>query len=183
MVLPLETGTQVAHMCRYALPGGVVASHSRRCSLCLCWRDRQADEFVSGGFDGSMHGGVRGSIAGLDPGAFPTRVIHRSGVRRVTSEVAHVCRYGCVGCQRIHFMRMPDYLTPGHRNSGEGPPAWKRPLFIILAVLTVLVVVAAYFFSSDRTSGLVAPVIAVEISRRKSARRYVPIWAGSHDPE
>jgi uncharacterized protein YpmS len=67
---------------------------------------------------------------------------------------------------------MPDYLTPGYRNSGEGRPVWKRPLFIILAVLTVLVVVgAAYFFSSDGTSGLVAPVIAVEISRRTSTRR------------
>ena len=59
---------------------------------------------------------------------------------------------------------MPDYLTPGYRNSGEGRPVWKRPLFIILAVLTVLVVVgAAYFFSSDGTSGLVAPVIGLEI--------------------
>jgi hypothetical protein len=74
---------------------------------------------------------------------------------------------------------MPDYLTPGYRNSGEGRPVWKRPPFIILTVLTVLVVVgAAYFFSSDGTSGLVAPVIAVEISWRKSARRYVPLWAG-----
>ena len=79
---------------------------------------------------------------------------------------------------RIHLMGMPDYLTPGHRNSGEGRPVWKRPLFIILAVLTVLVVGAAYFFSSDGTGGLVAPVIAVEIARRKSARRYVPLWAG-----
>jgi hypothetical protein len=60
----------------------------------------------------------------------------------------------------------------------EGRPAWKRPLFIILAVLTVLVVGAAYFFSSNGTSGLVAPVIAVEISRRKNARQYVPLWAG-----
>ncbi len=79
---------------------------------------------------------------------------------------------------RIHLRGMPDYLTPGHRNSGEGRPVWKRPLFIILAVLTVLVVGTAYFFSSDGTSGLVAPVIAVEISRRKSARHYVPLWAG-----
>ena len=53
---------------------------------------------------------------------------------------------------------MPDYLTPGYRASGEERPVWKRPLFIILAVLTVLVVVgAAYFFSGDETSGLVAP--------------------------
>ncbi len=67
---------------------------------------------------------------------------------------------------------MPDYLTPGYRNSGEGRPVWKRPLFITLAVLTVLVVVgAAYFFSSDGTSGLVAPVIALEISRRTRTRR------------
>jgi len=73
---------------------------------------------------------------------------------------------------RIDLGGMPDYLTPGYRNSGEGRPVWKRPLFIILAVLTVLVVVgAAYFFSSDGTSGLVAPVIAVEISRRTSTRR------------
>ena len=73
---------------------------------------------------------------------------------------------------RIHLMGMSDYLTPGHRNSVEGRPVWKRPLFIILAVLTVLVVVgAAYFFSSDGTSGLVAPVIAVEVSRRTSTRR------------
>jgi hypothetical protein len=79
---------------------------------------------------------------------------------------------------RIHLMGMPDYLTPGHRNSGEGRPVWKRPLFIIPAVLTVLVVGAVYFFSNDGTSGLVAPVIAVEISRRKSVRRYVPSWAG-----
>jgi hypothetical protein len=72
---------------------------------------------------------------------------------------------------RIHLGGMPDYLTPGYRNSGEGPPAWKRPLFIILAVLTVLVVVgAAYLFSSDGTSGLVAPVIGLEISRRTSTR-------------
>ena len=72
----------------------------------------------------------------------------------------------------IHLGGMPDYLTPGYRNSGEGRPVWKRPLFIILAVLTVLVVVgAAYFFSSDGTSGLVAPVIAVEVSRRTSTRR------------
>jgi len=67
---------------------------------------------------------------------------------------------------------MPDYLTPGYRNSGEGRPVWKRPLFIILAVLTVLVVVGAvYLFSSDGTSGLVAPVIAAEISRRTNTRR------------
>ncbi len=73
---------------------------------------------------------------------------------------------------RIHLGGMPDYLTPGYRNSGEGRPVWKRPLFIILAVLTVLVVVgAAYFFSSDGTSGLVAPVVALEISRRTSTRR------------
>ncbi len=73
---------------------------------------------------------------------------------------------------RIPLGAMPDYLTPGYRNSGEGRPVWKRPLFIILAVLTVLVVVgAAYFFSSDGTSGLVAPVIALEISRRTSTRR------------
>ena len=67
---------------------------------------------------------------------------------------------------------MPDYLTPGHRNSGEGRPVWERPLFIILAVLavlTVLVVGAAYFFSSDGTSGSVVPVIALEISRRTRA--------------
>jgi len=74
---------------------------------------------------------------------------------------------------------MPDYLTPGHRNSDEGRPVWKRPLFIILAVLAVLVVVGApHLLSSDGTSGLVAPVIAVEISWRKSARRYVALWAG-----
>jgi hypothetical protein len=72
---------------------------------------------------------------------------------------------------------MPDYLTPGHRNSDERPPVWKRPLFIILAVLTVLVIGAAYFFSNDGTSGLVAPVIAVKISQRKSSRQYVPLWA------
>ncbi len=66
---------------------------------------------------------------------------------------------------------MPDYLTPGHRNSGEERPVWKRPLFIILAVLTVLVVGAAYFFSNDGTSGLVAPVVAVEISGRTRTRR------------
>ena len=67
---------------------------------------------------------------------------------------------------------MPDYLTPGYRNSGEERPVWKRPPFIILAVLTILVVVgAAYFFSGDETSGLVVPVIAVEISRRTSTRR------------
>ncbi len=50
---------------------------------------------------------------------------------------------------------MPDYLTPGYRNSGEGRPVWKRPLSIFLAVLTVLTVLvvvgAAYFFSSDGT--------------------------------
>ena len=69
----------------------------------------------------------------------------------------------------IHLGGMPDYLTPGHRNSGKGRPVWKRPLFIILAVLTVLVVGAAYFFSSDGTSGVVVPVIALEISRRTSA--------------
>ena len=73
---------------------------------------------------------------------------------------------------------MLDYLTPGYRNSDEGPPVWKRPLFIILAVLTVLVVAAAYWFTSDGTSGLVAPVIAVEISWRKSARRFVALWGG-----
>jgi hypothetical protein len=78
---------------------------------------------------------------------------------------------------RMHLRGMPDYLTPGYRNSDEGPPVWRRPLFIVLAVLTVLVVGAAYFFSNDGTSGLVAPVIAVEISRRKSARRFVPLWA------
>jgi len=45
-------------------------------------------------------------------------------------------------------------------------------MFIILAVLTVLVVAgAAYFFSSDGTSGLAAPVLALEISRRTSTRR------------
>ncbi len=75
----------------------------------------------------------------------------------------------------IHLRGMPDYLTPGYRNSGEGRPVWKRPLFIILAVLAVLAVLvvvgAAYFFSSDGTSGLVAPVIAVEVSRRTSTRR------------
>ena len=70
---------------------------------------------------------------------------------------------------RIHLRGMPDYLTPGHRNSGQGRPVWKRPLFVILAVVTVLVVGAAYFFSSDGTSGLVAPVIALEISRRSHA--------------
>jgi len=53
---------------------------------------------------------------------------------------------------------------------GRRAAVWKRPLFIILAVLTVLVVVgAAYWFSSDGTSGLVAPVIAMEISRRTHA--------------
>jgi len=73
---------------------------------------------------------------------------------------------------------MPDYLTPGYRDSGEERPVWKRPPFIILAVLTVLTVLtvlvvvgAAYFFSGDETSGLVVPVIAVEISRRTSTRR------------
>lgn len=72
----------------------------------------------------------------------------------------------------IHLGGMPDYLTPGYRNSDEGRPVRKRPLFIILAVLTGLVVVgAAYLFSSDGTSGLVAPVIALEISRRTSTRR------------
>jgi hypothetical protein len=71
----------------------------------------------------------------------------------------------------IRFGGMPDYLTPGYRNSGERRPVWKRPLFIILAVLTVLVVGAAYFFSSDGTSGSLVPVIAVEISRRTSAQR------------
>ncbi len=44
---------------------------------------------------------------------------------------------------RIHLGGMPDYLTPGYRNSGEGRPVWKRPLFIIVAVVTVLVVVGA----------------------------------------
>jgi len=83
-----------------------------------------------------------------------------------------MCRYGRVGFQPDTLGGMPDYLTPGYRNSGEGRPVWKRPVFIILAVLTVLVVVgAAYFFSSDGTSGLVAPVIAVEVSRRTSTRR------------
>ena len=87
-----------------------------------------------------------------------------------------MCRYGAGSdLSRIHSRGMPEYLTPGHRNSSEERPVWKRPLFIILAVLTVLVVGAAYFFSSDATGGLVAPVIAVEISRRKSARRYVPL--------
>jgi uncharacterized protein YpmS len=77
-----------------------------------------------------------------------------------------------VGFQPDTLGGILDYLTPGYRNSGEGRPIWKRPLFIILAVLTVLVVVgAAYFFSSDGTSGLVAPVIALEISRRTSTRR------------
>jgi hypothetical protein len=67
---------------------------------------------------------------------------------------------------------MPDYLTPGYRNSGERRPVWMRPLFIIVVVVTVLVVVgAAYFFSSDGTSGLVAPVFALEVSRRTSTRR------------
>ena len=70
---------------------------------------------------------------------------------------------------RIHLGGMLDYLTPGYRNSGEGRPVWKRPLFIILTVLVV--VGAAYFFSGDGTSGLVVPVIAVEISRRTSTRR------------
>ena len=72
---------------------------------------------------------------------------------------------------RINLGGMPDYLTPGHRNSGEERPVWKRPAFIILAVLTVLVVVgAAYIFSGDKTSGVVVPVIALEISRRTSTR-------------
>jgi len=82
-----------------------------------------------------------------------------------------MCRYGRVGSQPDTLEGMPDYLTPGHRNSGEERPVWKRPLFIILAVLTVLVVGAAYFFSNGGTSGLVAPVVAVEISGRTRTRR------------
>ena len=49
---------------------------------------------------------------------------------------------------------MPDYLTPGYRNSDEGRPVWKRPAFLIIVVLLVIVVVgAAFFFSSEEASG------------------------------
>lgn len=50
---------------------------------------------------------------------------------------------------------MPDYLTPGYRNSDEGRPVWKRPAFLIIVVLVVIVLVvgAAFFFSSEEASG------------------------------
>lgn len=52
---------------------------------------------------------------------------------------------------------MPDYLTPGYRNTDEGRPVWKRPAFLIIAALIVLAVVgAAYFLNgeeTDRSSG------------------------------
>ena len=49
---------------------------------------------------------------------------------------------------------MPDYLTPGYRNSDEGRPVWKGPAFLIVVVLVVLVVIgAAFFFSSEEASG------------------------------
>jgi hypothetical protein len=49
---------------------------------------------------------------------------------------------------------MPDYLTPGYRNSDEGRPVWKRPAYLIIAVVVVLAVVgAAYFFNGEETDG------------------------------
>lgn len=49
---------------------------------------------------------------------------------------------------------MPDYLTPGYRNTDEGRPVWKRPAFLIIAALIVLTVVgAAYFLSGEETDG------------------------------
>jgi hypothetical protein len=49
---------------------------------------------------------------------------------------------------------MPDYLTPGYRNTDEGRPVWKRPAFLIIATLIVLAVVgAAYFLNGEETDG------------------------------
>ena len=76
-----------------------------------------------------------------------------------------MCRYGRVGFQPDTLGGNAGLLDAGPPELGRRAAGLEATLFIILAVATVLVVGAAYFFSSDGTSGLVAPVIAVEISR------------------